>query len=158
MSKRSREGDVLLMRSSPCVLKRPAPLLSDQVSKRQRLPISDACTASLKRPAAFDIELDHMHKRLRATVPTAEEAIAFLIPHMTKLRNLYCESQTENRTLKRHLNAVNNAYMASLEQNASLNRQLDASKAEVAELRRQVEMMKYRFVLADQASKRRLNP
>lgn len=129
MSKRARDGDIMLDCKRHC----PAPCL--------------------KRPAAFDSEMQRMHKRLRATVPTAEEAIAFLLPHMTTLRNLYCETQSENVALKKHLGAMNSAYQASLEQNASLNRQLDASKKEVAALRRQLDMMKYRFALRDRTSK-----
>ena len=152
MSKRSRDGSVLLDRSR-CVLKRPLEFDTAIRSKRQCLP------ESLKRSAEFDIELNHMHKRLRATVPTAEEAIAFLIPHVTRLRNLYCESQSENTILKTHLKGTHRAYQASLQQNASLGRQLDISKAEVAALKRQVDMMKYRFALSDTSLKNRnLNP
>ena len=152
MSKRGRDGAVLLDMSR-CVLKRSLEFGSASQPKRQCLP------ASLKRSADFDIELDHMHKRLRATVPTAEEAIAFLIPHVTRLRNMYCQSQGENASLKRHFKGMYRAYQASLEQNASLSRQLDTSRAEVVALRRQVEMMKYRFVLSDACVKNsNLNP
>lgn len=147
MSKRGRDGTVLLDMSR-CVLKRPLEFETASQPKRQCLP------ASLKRSADFDIELNHMHKRLRATVPTAEEAIAFLIPHVTRLRNLYCESQGENASLKNHLKGMHRAYQASLQQNASLGRQLDISKAEVAALKRQVDMMKYRFVLSDASLKK----
>ena len=50
-------------------------------------------TIGRKRSAAFDDELQHLEKRMRATVPTAEEAIAFLLPHIVRLRHMYNESQ-----------------------------------------------------------------
>lgn len=154
MSKRSRDGDVLLDRTRHCYApsfnshKRPAAFDMVIHPKRQRFEIP-----SSKRPAAFDIEMDRLHKRLRATVPTAEEAIAFLVPHMERLRHLYCESQAQNTTLKKHLETMSRAYGASLEQSASLSRQLDASQAEVAALRRQVDFMKYRFALTEKSTK-----
>lgn len=151
MSKRSRDGDVLLDHTRHVYTmphKRPATFDMVAHAKRPRFELQ-----SSKRPAAFDIEMDRMHKRLRATVPTAEEAIAFLVPHMNSLRHLYCETQDQNKTLQKHLETVSRAYGASLEQNASLSRQLDASQAEVAALRRQVEFMKYRFALSEKTSK-----
>jgi len=160
MSKRGRDGNVLLQSPPGCLLKRPAESCPMNVKRRRPLAMEDVdqLFGQNKRPATFDIELERMHKRLRATVPTAEQAIAFLIPHMNSLRNLYCESQDENKRLKKHLVLMNAAYQASLEQNASLNRQLDASKAEVAALRRQVDMMKYRVALTECNTKRSLNP
>ena len=151
MSKRSRDGSVLLD-TSQCVLKRPSEYDLECQVKRQCL--SHCVPESLKRSADFDIELNRMHKRLRATVPTAEEAIAFLIPHMTQLRKLYCDSQCENANYKKHLTAMNRAYQASLQENGSLARQLDVSRTEVAALRRQVDMMKYRFALSDTVHKK----
>ena len=39
---------------------------------------------------------------MRATVPTAEEAIAFLLPHMVRMRKLYAESQQKVTELTRN--------------------------------------------------------
>ena len=160
MSKRGRDGHVLL--DSTHSLKRHLPYQEClDINKRQCVHVSSfdwtAGRASNKRPAEFDNELTHLRKRLRATVPTAEEAIAFLIPHVTTLRNLYCESQHEKETLKVHLNTMNKAYQASLQENGSLSQQLSASKTEVAALRRQVEMMKYRLSMNECKSKNSLN-
>ena len=158
--KRGRDGNVLLQSPPGCVFQRPVESYPVNIKRRRSLAAEDMeqRLGPNKRPATFDLELERMHKRLRATVPTAEQAIAHLIPHVNSLRNLYCESQDENKRLKKHLVLLNAAYQASLGQNASLNRQLDASRAEVAALRRQVDMMKYRVALTECNTKRSLNP
>ena len=96
MPKRGREGNVLAEYA-------PGQLVSDL--KRFRTSPEPFIASSeqyvcCKRPATFDTEIRHMNKRLRATIPTAEEAIAFLLPHITKLSHLYNESVAENRRLK----------------------------------------------------------
>ena len=92
-----------------------------------------------KRSACFDSELEHLEKRMRASMPTATEAIAFLIPHMLKLRNLYNASQQKvddlqlanskleenNLELKNNLVKVGSFYMS---ENARLKSELELAR------------------------------
>tara|TARA_B100000780_G_C21102009_1_gene444766 strand:- start:914 stop:1351 length:438 start_codon:yes stop_codon:yes gene_type:complete len=76
----------------------------DEVIKRFR--VTESTLSGRKRSAeCFDEELNHLEKRMRATVPTAEEAIAFLLPHIMRLRGMYTESQQKVVELSRN-NAI----------------------------------------------------
>jgi len=113
----------------------------DQIQKRQRSINEKRGT---KRPACldsdcFDSELEHLEKRMRASMPTATEAIAFLIPHMLKLRNLYSASQQKvddlqltnskleasNLELKKNVVKVGSFYMS---ENARLKSELELAR------------------------------
>ena len=92
MTKRLHDGPVSLHAKRPCFalpsLKRkrsPEPVLGSE-----RAAVFGLERRGTKRVAdGFDQELGRLEKRMRATVPTAEEAIAFLLPHITKLHELY---------------------------------------------------------------------
>ena len=95
MTKRLRDGPVLLQTKRPCLgfaraptsLKRKRDDVEDYVNQ---YPIENVQQIGTKRPAeSFDHELQRLEKRMRASVPTAEEAIAFLLPHIMQLRSLY---------------------------------------------------------------------
>jgi len=94
-------------------------------------------TPTLKRSADFDCEMEHIHKRLKATTPTAEEAMAFLLPHLLKFRKLYMEIVKENEILKEHNQVLTTAYSKM-----ALN-----SSRETNRLKRELEMTKYRVCL-----------
>jgi len=106
MAKRSRDGTVTMMRSE----------------KRPRL------IPTRKRTAAFDDEVEHIRKRLKATTPTAEEAMAFLLPHLLHLRRLYIETLNDNKTLQQHNLILSTACTKVAHQSAQLRRELDMSK------------------------------
>ncbi len=117
MSKRFREGPVAIHSKRQClafetVIPMIAPGLKrkrddvDDVIKRFRAS-EDVSTIGRKRSAeCFDEELQHLEKRMRATVPTAEEAIAFLLPHIMRMRKLYTESQQKVDELTRNNNVI----------------------------------------------------
>jgi|TARA_B110000091_G_C13801527_1_gene470471 hypothetical protein len=106
MAKRSRDGTVTMMRSE----------------KRPRL------TPTRKRTADFDDEVEHIRKRLKATTPTAEEAMAFLLPHLLHLRRLYIETLNDNKTLQQHNLILSTTCTKVAHQSAQLRRELDMSK------------------------------
>ena len=106
MSTRSREGPVIVARSE----------------KRLRH------TQTRKRTADFDDEVEHIRKRLKATTPTAEEAMAFLLPHLLHLRRLYIQNINENKILQQHNQILSTAYTNITQQSAQLRRELDMSK------------------------------
>ena len=110
MFKRSRDGPVAIQNKrqrlnhtvAPMQLKRKRNVADvDESPLGQRFKSTGSSinfpspTIGRKRSAAFDDELQHLEKRMRATVPTAEEAIAFLLPHIERLRKMYVESQQE---------------------------------------------------------------
>ena len=114
MPKRSRDGPVVIHNKRPCSVFASGP--APPSLKRKRDDVEDVIkrfraeedtraeiTIGKKRSAeCFDEELQHLEKRMRATVPTAEEAIAFLLPHMVRMRNLYAESQQKVAELTRN--------------------------------------------------------
>ena len=76
-----------------------------------------------------------MHKRMRATVPTAEETMAFILPYLLKLRRMYTKAQDDTEsskkhcdTLEKHLVTMQSAYYKLLEQNNVLKRELEMTK------------------------------
>lgn len=97
---------------------------------------------SRKRPASFDLELEHLEKRMRATVPTAEEAIAFLIPHMVKLRNLYNASQQKAEDLALCVRRLENK---NKELHNSVQKISTFAYAENTRLKSELELAKYRL-------------
>jgi len=113
--------------------KRPRALVSEQ------LTLLSPCYEPQKRSAEFDIEIDRLHKRLKATVPSAEEAIAFFLPHMLEMRRLYLQEQCQNVALQtkntelQHNNALLMATLrAQLTQKNSIQRQLDLAQYRLA--------------------------
>ena len=69
-----------------------------------------------KRAADFDLEIERLSKRLRATTPTAEEALGFLLPHLLEMRRLYLGErqkvnalQEDNRILKQNNTVITQA-------------------------------------------------
>ena len=85
-----------------------------------------------KRPADFDFEIDRLHKRLRATTPTAEEAISFLLPHLLELRRLYTSEhqkvaalQSDNDILKQNNLVITQTLRDQLTKKNLVQRQLD---------------------------------
>ena len=130
MSKRSRDGGVLVSR--PLVgVKRSAEFEDEDTPKRQRR------RPSLKRSADFDCAVDHLHKRLKATTPTAEQAMAFLLPHLLTLRTMYLEVCQANATLTAHNSSITAAY----------SELRDTSTAEIGQLRRDLDLATYRVSL-----------
>ncbi len=116
MFKRSRDGPVVTVHLAkrPCLGFRP---VNAQLKRKrddddnanpsgQRFRYTETGnqqqTIGRKRSAAFDDELQHLEKRMRATVPTAEEAIAFLLPHIVRLRHMYGESQQKAEELSKN--------------------------------------------------------
>lgn len=140
MSKRRREGPVV---ACPPV-KRAA--VHDYVHVQR----------GVKRPSAFDEEVAQAHKRLRATVPTAEEAIAFILPHMIQLRQTLEKEQAARQTLVKSLAAASARVRDTESKNEQLMQSLTAAIAQrdlyhrmTDQLRRALEMAQYRLVLAD---------
>lgn len=85
-----------------------------------------------KRPPDFDFEIDRLHKRLRATTPTAEEAISFLLPHLLELRRLYMSEhqkvaalQSDNDMLKQNNLVITQTLRDQLTKKNLVQRQLD---------------------------------
>lgn len=157
MSKRSRNGDVIVARANTPFqnpLKRRLEWL-DAPRKRQMLlqEVRALEEPSRKREAEFDLEICRMNKRLRASIPTAEEAISFLLPHMTRLRRVYLEAKQENEVLKGHLNTLKNAYLVSKTEKKQLVQHASECKDEIMSLRRQLELAKYRLAMTDASCK-----
>jgi hypothetical protein len=90
-----------------------------------------------KRAAEFDSEVHHMHKRLKATTPTAEEVMAFVLPHLITMRKMHVSSLQHCRVLQKHNQTLANAYNQLLEQATSVTRRM----------RRELEMSKYQMML-----------
>ena len=125
MSKRSREGPVPVSSKRPCLtFGQPRTVPSskrkwegvEEVNKAFRRGGVEEVNKAFRRGGVlqeqsigrkrsaecFDEELNRLEKRMRATVPTAEEAIAFLLPHIIRLRNMYAESQQKVSELTRN--------------------------------------------------------
>jgi hypothetical protein len=85
-----------------------------------------------KRPAEFDNEIARLSKRLKASVPSAEEAIAFLLPHIENLRKLYIHErelrqsyEKKAATLANNNEAIKATLRDQLIQKSCVQRQLD---------------------------------
>ena len=92
---------------------------------------------SLKRSAEFDCEVERIHKRLKASTPTAEEAMAFLLPHLLTLRRLYLDVVQSRATMRENNRLITQAYHTLVK----------TSSEEIADLRRQLELSHYRLSL-----------
>jgi hypothetical protein len=90
-------------------------------------------TIGRKRSAeCFDQELQHLEKRMRASVPTAEEAIAFLLPHIIRLRDLYSESQQKVAELTRNNVVIRKTCAYLIRENQKLESQVVLANYRVA--------------------------
>ena len=82
---------------------------------------------------------------MKATTPTAEEAMAFLLPHLLSFRRLYCQSQQKVEAL-----AADNKVLSS--NNVTLSRAYQAllvkSAAEKQQLQRQLSHVQYHLTMA----------
>lgn len=120
MSKRRRDGPVVVQ-----TLKRSLNVTQDSPNKRARaLP-------SLKRSyEQFDGEVAQMRKRLRTAPPrpTPEAAMAFLLPHLLKLRQLYIDAAHRVQTLEAHNAALTRGYHAAVDENVRLRAQLEQAR------------------------------
>ena len=145
MSKRSRDGDVIAQRAPVMPpyrchntqmvgTKRSASFKQDVSSKRSRFELEsvESVEECQKRAADFDIELNRLHKRMKATTPTAEHVMAFMLPHLIKMRELYLSELEKTRqlaqandVLKKNNVAITRAFRVQLEKYHHLARQLD---------------------------------
>lgn len=120
MSKRRRDGPVVVQ-----TLKRSLNVTHDPQNKRARaLP-------NLKRSCEeFDGEVAQMRKRLRTAPPrpTPEAAMAFLLPHLLKLRQLYIDAAHRVETLEAHNAALARGYHAAVDENVRLRAQLEQAR------------------------------
>ena len=146
MSKRSRDGDVILATRPN---KRHGDFAGPDIYKRARVLESSSSSSSSilshKRTACFDVEVERLHKRMKATTPTAVEAMAFLLPHLLALKRVYCQSQQKVEAL-----SVDNQVLSS--NNMTLSRAYQAlltkSAEEKHQLQRQLNQARYQLMLA----------
>jgi len=146
MSKRRRDGNTLLETKRPRIIqpfhptvatpqsllgKRGAPE-SESVQRPCPTTWTSIGSRGEKRHAEFDIEIHRLQKRLRATTPTAEEAIVFLLPHIMQMRTLYLGEQDKASRLQQLLKdseenkkILSNVLRAQLTEKNRLQRQLD---------------------------------
>lgn len=131
MSKRRRDGPVVVQNSKRRFdvpshgIKRPLEGLSNPPNKRV-CPVP-----TLKRSYdEFDGEVAQMRKRLRTAPPrpTPEAAMAFLLPHLLKLRQLYIDAAHRVETLEAHNAALAQAYTATAAQNRCLSAELENAR------------------------------
>lgn len=138
MSKRRHDGSTLTLTTNKrlcedATLKRQRDAYSDHSNKRGRVEMPESI--GNKRSADFDQEVEQMHKRMRATVPTAEETMAFILPYLLQMRRMYTQAQNDAEsvqkncdTLEKHLGTMQSAYHKLLGQNNVLKRELEMSK------------------------------
>ena len=140
MSKRQREGPTLVANKRFCEqpfvthgLKRQRDDYCDYSEKRHRVETPDF--SGTKRSADFDQEVEQMHKRMKATVPTAEETMSFILPYLLKMRRMYTKAQNDADsaqkhcvTLEKHLGTMQSVYHKLMGQNKVLKRELEMSK------------------------------
>ena len=132
MPKRGRDGGVLCMRPP-----KSARTFDFDLSR------------GTKRCLEFDEEVDMARKRLRATVPSAEEAIAFILPHMVELQRLYKQEQDMSATLRKHVQMAETRNQELLNSLAAVIVQRDAHQKASEQLERQLKMAQYRLALQD---------
>lgn len=150
MSKRSRDGDVIIQRPQvPPVhtghmpyqmaqlvgTKRSARFGEYQDTKRGRFSLPQEEISEIeshKRSSEFDIELNRIHKRMKATTPTAEQVMAYLLPHLVNLREMYLSEQskaakmtTKIKVLEENNTAITLALREQLVKNHLIARQLE---------------------------------
>lgn len=78
-----------------------------------------------------------MQKRMRATVPTAEEAMAFLLPHLLEFRRLYLEAHQRANSLENEVGELRRGY----------ENVVTLSQEKIRFLQRQLELTRYRLAL-----------
>ena len=125
-------------------------LSSDSFEQSRKRPYSETCEISSfenarkrpwaphdiqrgqKRNADFDFEIERLHKRLKATTPSAEEAIGFLLPHLLEMRRLYLSErqkvialEEDNNTLKKNNAIITQTLRDQLTKKNLIQRQLD---------------------------------
>jgi len=137
MTKRLRDGPVVLQSKRPCAGFSPVPSRMkrkrenvEEYAKRFRLaePCETTCVGVKRSAGCFDQELRRLEKRMRASVPTAEEAIAFLVPHIMQLRGLY-NAEKERATELTSKNVVlRRACLHLLQEKQKLQGQLEVSQ------------------------------
>jgi hypothetical protein len=155
MPKRGRDGSVMIHSNNihfPRSLKRPAGWEIDQMPDLKRFQASMSVPEPLKilkRPADFDIEFQHLNKRLRATIPTAEEAIAFLLPHIEKLRQLYMQEKGKCNLFENRCCQLSSALSTSETTKKKLFETVCQTICEKDQLERELNMTKYRLALTD---------
>ena len=161
MSKRSRDGDVIIQRPqvppthtghTPYQMaqlvgnKRSARFDEYQDTKKGRFRL-DLQHESLpeieshKRSSDFDIELNRLHKRMKATTPTPEQVMAYLVPHLLNLREMYLSEQSKTAKLSTKIKVLE-------ENNAAITRALREQLTKNHLIARQLENAHYRLVLA----------
>ena len=140
MSKRKRDGPVTLSKRLHCGAsqgtKRPHTFIDQHECKRMREYVQQGT----KRRCEFDDEVDHLHKRMRASVPTAAEAMGFLLPHILKFRRLYQEAVQKSECLESKVEQLKT-------HNCILTKAYNKTTAEKNQLSRQLEMSRYQLGL-----------
>ena len=102
-----------------------------------------------KRALDFDEEVEMARKRLRATVPSPEEAIAFILPHLVELQRLYKHEQETCAALKKHVQMAETRNQELMNSLTTVIVQRDAAQKAGGQLKRQLEMAQYRLALLD---------
>lgn len=116
----------------PTLIDSKRPLFSNVQPKKS--------TNGHKRAAEFDFEIDRLHKRLKATTPTAEEAISFLLPHLIEMRRLYLHEREKANTLL-------SDYNMQKRNNVIITKTLREQLVEKNKIQRQLDFALYRLAL-----------
>lgn len=126
----SGSSDAFARASSHSILGKRSHEPENDLSRKRSL-LLDAPTGQ-KRASDFDLEIDRLSKRLRATTPTAEEALAYLLPNLLEMRRLYlAERQKVNalqedvKILQRNNTVITQTLRDQLSKKNLVQRQLD---------------------------------
>lgn len=134
MTKRLRDGPVVLQSKRVCLgvphtpvsLKRKRDDVDEYVS---HFAAEVSGQRGTKRSAeSFDHELQRLEKRMRASVPTAEEAIAFLLPHIMQLRGLYNAERARVVEMESKAIVMRRACLHLLREKRHLEQELELAK------------------------------
>ena len=98
-----------------------------------------------KRAAEFDFEINRLHKRLKASTPTAEEAISFLLPHLIEMRRLYLNEREK-------ASALLSDYNMQKRNNVIITRTLREQMVEKNKIQRQLDLALYRLALVKETT------
>ena len=108
---------------------------------------------TLKRVGSSTIE-ENLRKRMRYSKPSAEEAIAFLLPHIQELRSLYTQEVDLNSAKSSHILEVHQLLQQEMEakkQLVSNNKTILTAYNKVFnknnQLQREIALIKYRLNL-----------
>lgn len=140
MTKRLRGGPVMVQSKRACLALKPtAPALKrkrddvDEFVRQFKPRVDEPERRGVKRSAeCFDQELERLEKRMRATVPTAEEAIAFLLPHITQMRQLYIAERARASTLEANNIVIRRSCLHLLREKKRLESELELAKYRVS--------------------------